>query len=250
MKIRHKIFFILLFLSTYSFSENQRTNSYVNEATKAGIFSTTPTYKSIYEMNILDIDVSCDESSISIDKVKKLPKESLFRKTFDGTAQTENEMIVHIYNVPNNVGSIDEAETKYFSRPFKICTAGKNYTPKSNYKRVGGMNTGVLFVPFKMRSGDLYADSEIGPYVSYKSEKLEYLLNVGISQIAVSEVGTKDVQTKTGLTAAVGINFEVSRNWDVAILAGVDHLSGDEGDSWEYQDKHWLSFSIGFNITR
>lgn len=241
----------LLIASNCVFAQGQKHIRVINESTEASrIFSTTPTYRSLYKMNVLDVDVSCDEETVDPIKVTELPKSALFRKTFDGNAQTENEMVVHVYNVPSEFGKENEVRDIYFSRPFKICTAGKNYTSKSKYNRVGGMNTGVLFVPFKMRNGDLFADSEVGPYVSYKFEKLEFLLNVGISQIAISEIGTKEVQSKTGLTAALGVNFEVAKNWDIAILSGVDHLSGADGDAWEYQDKPWLSFSIGFNFTR
>ena len=241
----------LLIASNCVLAEGQKQKRVINESTSASrIFSTTPTYRSLYKMEVLDVDVSCDANSLDASKVTELPKSALFRKTFDENAQTENEMVVHVYDVPSEQGKENETKDKYFSKPFKICTAGKNYTSKSKYNRVGGMNTGVLFVPFKMRSGDLFADTEVGPYVSYKFEKLEYLLNVGISQISISEVGTKDVESKTGLTVALGVNFEVAKNWDIAILSGVDHLSGAEGDTWEYQDKPWLSFSIGFNFTR
>lgn len=164
--------------------------------------------------------------------------------------------MVHVYEldkVDDGDSSTDNAEytiEKYFSAPHKVCLNGKHRVQKSNYKRVGGISTGVLVVPFKLRDGDLYSDSTIGPYLSYKWEVIEVLATAGLSQISVSEVGTEDVESETGLTVAIGINFEIDKNWDVAFLFGADHLSGDKGDEWEYQDDIWVSFGIGFNFTR
>jgi len=42
----------------------------------------------------------------------------------------------------------------------------------------------------------------------------------------------------------------VAKDWDIAFLIGVDHLSGDKGKNWQYQDEVWFSFAIGFNFTR
>ena len=96
----------------------------------------------------------------------------------------------------------------------------------------------------------LYSDSTIGPYLSYKWEVVEILATAGLSQISVTQIGTDDVESKTGVSIAAGINFEINNDWDVAFIVGADHLSGDDGKNWEFQDKAWISFAIGFNFTR
>lgn len=223
----------------------------VNPETKASYrLSITPTFKSLYDIEMVGINDSCDEDNRDELTITELPKTSYFRKTYDRAAQNDNEMIVHVYEVPVEEGGGDSAKEEFFESPFKICTAGKNYVPRSLYRRVGGLNTGVIFVPFKMRSGDIFSDSSVGPYVSYKFETVEYIFAAGISQISVSEVGVADVENKTGLTAAFGFSFEADKNWDIAVLAGVDHLSGADGAAWKYQDKMWVSFGVGFNFTR
>jgi hypothetical protein len=215
-----------------------------------------PVYKNQYEINLLKIDNSCeDESLVAADKVK-LPKNSFFKKTLDNDAQTSNEMLVHVYELDqvsdgnDSTNDNDYTINKYFSAPYKVCLNGKHRVQKSMYKRVGGVNTGVLVVPFKLRDGDLYSDSTIGPYISYKWEVIEVMLTAGLSQISVSEIGNEEIESETGLTAAAGINFEIDKNWDVAFLFGADHLSGETGDAWKYQDEVWISFGIGFNFTR
>lgn len=219
-------------------------------------FTFTPSYKNQYSIKLLDTSDSCeDETLVDTDKVI-LPKNSYFRQTLDKDAQNAHEIIVHVYEldeVDDKDASTDNSEytvNTYLNSPHKVCLNGKNRVQKSNYKRVGGVSTGVLVVPFKLRSGDVYSDSTIGPYISYKWEVIEVLATAGLSQISVSEVGTEDVESETGLTGAVGVNFEIDKNWDIALLFGIDHLSGEKGKNWEYQDDVWVSFGIGFNFTR
>ncbi|MYM62413.1 hypothetical protein [Pseudomaricurvus sp. HS19] len=229
----------------------------INTETNARFgFTFTPSYKNQYQIDLLDIDASCEDDAIPATDKVPLPKNSYFRQTLDKDAQTSNELMVHVYELDKvddgdaNTDNTEYTIEKYFSAPHKVCLNGKHRVQKSNYKRVGGVSTGVLVVPFKLRDGDLYSDSTIGPYLSYKWEVIEILATAGLSQISVSEVGTEDVESETGLTAAIGINFEIDKNWDVALLLGADHLSGDKGDEWEYQDDIWISFGIGFNFTR
>lgn len=215
----------------------------------------TPSYKNTYEMDLLNIENSCDAEKGKITKTS-LPKNSYFRQTLDDSVQTANEMTVHVYEVDEeddkntDTSNIELTERKYFTKPFKVCINGSHGVQKSNYKRVGGVSTGLLVVPFKLRDGDVYSDSTIGPYISYKWEVIELLASAGISQISVTEIGTDKIESKTGITAALGVNFEIHNDWDIALLVGADHLSGDTGKNWEYQDKAWFSFAIGFNFTR
>ena len=196
---------------------------------------------------------SCDASS---DKVVTLPKNSYFRQTLDRDAQTVDHLMVHVFQVKEPVvagGAMSPrayAEQTYFSQPFKLCMTGANRVSPSRYKRVGGVSTGFLVVPFKLRDGDIYSDAAIGPYISYRWHVIELLATAGISQISVSEIGSDDVESRTGLTVAGGINFSIDKNWDVALLVGADRLSGALGDQWAYQGKAWFSFAIGFNFTR
>lgn len=225
-----------------------------NSATKSFLgLSFTPSYKTLYEINVLDDMASCsneDATTIS------LPGDTRFRQTLDEDSQSESEILVHVFTVDELDSQVDDALnkketiTEYFSSPFKVCLDGTHEVSRSSYKRIGGVSTGVLVVPFKLRDGDIYSDTTVGPYISYKWEVIEMLATIGLSQISVSEVGSEDVESRTGLTGAVGVNFEVDKNWDVALLAGVDHLSGKVGDEWKYQGEPWYSFAIGFNFTR
>lgn len=253
-KLAIVIFFVLIAKSVFAeesvvCSIEEQTTRCINTETKAkGSFTFTPSYKNIYALDLLPLNESCD-SETRVTNTTPLPKKSYFRQTLDKGSQTEKEMIVHVYEVDQNVDK-KTTESTYFNAPFRVCLSGASEVPRSNYKRVGGVSTGLLVVPFKFRDGDIFSDSTIGQYVSYKWEVVEVLATAGLSQISISEIGTSEVESKTGLTMALGVNFEIAKNWDIAILVGKDHLSGSDGDDWEFQDDTWVSFAIGFNFTR
>jgi len=237
-------------------NDNDRCiNTDTNTIMGSGV-SFKPVYKNQYEMKLLKATDSCEDEDLVEGSKLLLPKNSFFKRTLDNEAQTSSEMLVHVYEldkVDDGDTATDDAEktiTDYFSAPHKVCLNGKHRVQKSLYTRVGGVSTGVLVVPFKLRDGDIYSDSTIGPYISYKWEVVEILATAGLAQISVSEVGTEEVETETGITAGLGVSFEIDTNWDVAFLVGVDHLSGDKGEEWEFQDDVWISFGIGFNFTR
>jgi hypothetical protein len=52
----------------------------------------------------------------------------------------------------------------------------------------------------------------------------------------------------TGVTAAVGIVLADKDNFQVALLTGLDHLGGNAGKNWEYEDNAWVSFALGYNF--
>jgi len=256
MKAIITIILLGISLNVYSSASNSsgcKNKRCVNNDTRAfwGI-TFTPSFKNTYEIGLINTTEGCDASLMPT----KLPKQSYFKQSLDKNAQSEKEMIVHVYEVDELDDGDDSTpnkkvtKDKYFSKPYKLCLEGTNKVEKSYYKRVGGVSTGLLVVPFKLRSGDIFSDLTIGQYISYKWEVIELLATAGLSQISISEVGTNEIETKTGITYAFGVNFEIDKNWDLALLVGADHLSGTTGDNWQYQDKAWVSFAIGFNFTR
>jgi len=256
MKTIITIILLAMSLNAYSSKEDNgecENKRCVNDDTRAfwGI-TFTPSFKNTYEIGLINTTEGCDDDVTPT----MLPKKSYFKQTLVKSSQNEKEMIVHIYEVDefddrdNSTPNKKTTEDKYFSKPFKLCLVGDNKVGTSYYKRVGGVNTGILVVPFKLRSGDIFSDSTIGQYISYKWEVIELLATAGLSQLSISEIGTNEIETKTGITYAFGINFEIDKDWDLALLIGADHLSGTTGDNWQYQNKAWVSFAIGFNFTR
>jgi len=222
----------------------------VNDATAPGWFSTTPDYRAIYAIDLVAIEQGCSAALPAGQSKLTVPKESRFRETKDRAAQTAESVIVDVYQVDEKTNAAT-TESTYFLKAHKMCLKGTHEVPRSHYRRIGGLNTGILVVPFKLRRGDIFSDSTIGPYISYKWEVIELLATAGLSQISTVETGsTTDIKSESGLTAAVGLNFSISKDWDIALIVGADRLSGKAGQDWKYQSKPWVSFAIGFNFTR
>jgi hypothetical protein len=81
--------------------------------------------------------------------------------------------------------------------------------------------------------------------------RFKVLATAGLSQISTVEGGaSSEIKSETGLSSALGINFRLGKDWDIALIAGIDRLSGAAGEMWKYQNKPWVSFAIGFNFTR
>jgi hypothetical protein len=131
-----------------------------------------PAYRSIYSMNLVTLPQGCTADQAGPGQRVSIPKNTYFRESLDKEAQTAESLVVNVYEVDQD-GSEEATKEKYFSRPLKLCLRGEHAVPRSYYRRVGGFNTGVLVVPFKLRRGDIFSDSTIGPYLSYKWELVE-----------------------------------------------------------------------------
>jgi hypothetical protein len=216
-----------------------------NPLTKPGKwFSFTPSYLAKYELSVIPVDKVCSQKTEPV----KLPEGSEFRKPLATSSDDENAFVIDVYQLPEDTN--ETIKNQIFSTPYKVCLEGPNSEKRSRYRRIGGLSTGILAVPYKFRGNEISSDAAIGPYLGYKFEVVEVIGSLGLSQIAISEIGTEKVDHETGLTAALGISVEVAQDWDFAFLVGVDHLSGDKGKQWEYQDDAWVSVGIGFNFTR
>lgn len=199
-------------------------------------FNLDVTYRASFDLdNILDKDGDCTKPR----RTYRVGRESIFREL----SSNENEMIVTFDYVTDNgqAGNSVDIDT-----PYKLC---RNQTQSYKYQRVGGIDVGVLVVPFKVRSGDLYGESTLGPYIAFKGSYISLLATFGMTQVSVSDVSTAKVDTASGISYALGAIWSVTDSFDVGLVAGIDHLSGEAGDKFEYQDDVWWSFAVGYNFT-
>lgn len=213
-------------------------------------FSFTAKYTSKRSFPIYSLDTDCSSPSNPI----MLPPGSRFRRPLKESNPGDNSrMLIDVYAVEKQAltdfGRAGD-EVLLLNKTYQVCLTGDSAVERALYRRRGGLNTGILAVPYKLRDGEIASDSTVGPYLGYKFEVVEWVASLGVTQVSLSSLGTEAVEEKTGLTLSLGVSLEVNDGWDVFFLAGVDHLSGDAGKDWEYQDKPWLSIGIGFNFTR
>ena len=137
------------------------------------------------------------------------------------------------------------------NKPYFLCK-NSNITSPNYYKQVGGVTTGVLIIPLKIRNDfTLSGDSSIGPYVGLSGDEFTFMSTFGFTQLTIPVTTTgAELETRTGLTLAVGVNWKVREYFNIGFVAGFDHVAGDAGDRFTYQDKPWGSFAIGYTFTR
>lgn len=118
-----------------------------------------------------------------------------------------------------------------------------------------GWTFGVLAVPFKLqKDGTLTAGSTLGPYLGWRNDwkgaPVTLLFSAGLAVVPVQDVNATTVSNKMGYSVATGLIFEPLPRAQVGLLVGVDHLGGATGKLYPYEDKVWISFSIGFSFTK
>ena len=149
---------------------------------------------------------------------------------------------------------LDEEGKKEYVKP------GGNYKIKKDDLQLSDVTTsfdltsGTLVVPFKLRANDgsLTGDATIGMYAGIRKDLFSifdtiFLASFGLSNITVS-AGENDNETRLGVTVALGF---IITDWDkvqIGFITGIDHLGGETGKNWEYEDDPWFSVMIGYTF--
>ena len=130
----------------------------------------------------------------------------------------------------------------------------KTALPENSYRLRFGIAHGPLIVPFKLRTkdGSLTGQSTLGYYLGIKNDFLfgsgTLFGSAGLTLIPVNDVNSSLTDEKTGISLSIGYSFASKSDFQAAIIAGWDHLGGDAGDNWEYENDTWVSFAIGFEF--
>jgi hypothetical protein len=123
-----------------------------------------------------------------------------------------------------------------------------------------------LAVPFKLRfktrgqNIKLNTDVTLGGYVGAKmrldSSRPYYvslIATLGLAFLPLNDnnnpptdsMASKGDSTVVGVTGSVGLVMELS-DFQLGILVGIDRAAGETGKDWIYNNKPWVSFSIGY----
>lgn len=120
-----------------------------------------------------------------------------------------------------------------------------------------GFRYGALVVPFKMQlSGGkaLTGSASLGGYLGYQDPVGDIGLNFtpvlfgGLSNISTSATtgSTTTSQTVAGLSYGAGLLFDVKDDFHIGLVLGFDHVSSAQ--KYQYNDKPWVSFEIGYSF--
>lgn len=136
----------------------------------------------------------------------------------------------------------------------KDAVSGMKAVPDYYYSEFSKIEHGVLVVPFKYRDHDksLTGETTLGYYfgISYDTLWLDPtpFITFGLAQIPIAN-SAGVVENKNGLSVGFGLVLR-DGEFQVALVAGMDHLGGDAGKKWEYEDNVWVSIGLGYNIAR
>ena len=239
MSVRQVILYVLLLLPSVSVAG---TWDYIWGSTKY-FFSTKEGYKTIEEMKIVDDLADCS----TVADFKSLPAGSLFQIPMPiERYKLDKEYIIDVTYAPGNPDSIQKGLWKICLEP------AKKENERYRYKRIGGMTSGLLVVPYKWRKkGNIFSgEATIGPYWGFRNEIFTLALTAGLSQVALKDADTQEVEYETGFSYATGFIFNVNEDFDIALVAGKDRLFGGAGEKFEHQNDWWYSFAIGYKFTK
>lgn len=125
-----------------------------------------------------------------------------------------------------------------------------------------GWDFGTLVVPFKFQMSDksiVTGSATLGGYVGYNigldlpGFRVSPVGFVGVSEISLPQQsggnGNKtSSETVAGLSYGVGLMGTIKDSFNISLVFGADHVSGNK--SYQYQDKPWVSFALGYSFTK
>lgn len=114
-----------------------------------------------------------------------------------------------------------------------------------------GKTSGLLVVPYKYRGddGSITGEATVGYYAGWETRAGTYLVSAGLSQVSIP-VSDTETENQSAVTIAGGVLMNNWDNVDIGLIVGIDHIGGNKGDNWQYEDDPWISIMIGFNFSQ
>jgi len=161
---------------------------------------------------------------------------------------------------PSAPGKESVGENKYYTVIYRE-TESKDPPDPGELSPVNSIRKtlvhGTLIVPFKFRFTDhsLAGSATVGYYVGQKNYLWGYsftpIISVGYSPIPVSnpQDSTK-TDNKSGISFAAGAVWELDDKFQAGIVFGTDYIGSSPAQTWKYNGKGWMSFSVGYNFAK
>ena len=70
----------------------------------------------------------------------------------------------------------------------------------------------------------------------------------GGTPITLNDVNSTETKTRFGATWGYAFVIELTGKTQICFVGGWDHLGGEDGKDWAFNDKHWIALGIGFNF--
>ena len=121
----------------------------------------------------------------------------------------------------------------------------------TSFDFVNGPTAGALTVPFRLSisDGKILPGGTIGAYGGYTfliaGVETTILGAVSLGNVPLGSLGSTDVTTIPGISAAVGLLLNLFQNFQLGFVVGIDHTGNS---SFSYEHKPWVSFGVGYDI--
>lgn len=152
-------------------------------------------------------------------------------------------------NVNSNNGLADFANVNG-----KYCISKDDYDSFFDKKKWSNSRPvyGFLAVPFKLRFNPttVAPGGELGGFYGWFIKDSSWILapHAGLTFISLNDINANTPENKTGFTFGMALINDVSDNFQVGIISGVDIFDGV--DDWVYGYSPWLSVQFGFKFTK
>jgi hypothetical protein len=193
---------------------------------------------------------------------------------FQEVTLESNSLFWNWFGQPDNVKQSDKSHAgKYLAVPANVSTLCPDVSnpqefdegaaafissdDMSNATYRAGWRYGALVVPFKMQLSGARAftgSASLGGYFGYQDPIGDLGVNFtpvffgGVSNIpsSNSNPSATSSQTVAGLSYGTGVLFDIKDSFHIGFVLGFDHVSSAQ--KYQYNDKPWISFEIGYSF--
>ncbi|HTT98949.1 MAG TPA: hypothetical protein VMF58_12930 [Rhizomicrobium sp.] len=167
-------------------------------------------------------------------------------------------------HISNAAVAVDKANPpKLTNDEYPIFTDTQFYVSANDLDHTAtraGWDFGTLVVPFKFQMSDksiVTGSATLGGYVGYNfgldmpGFRVSPVVFVGVSDISMTNSGgtggKSTTDTVAGMSYGIGLMGTIKDSFNISLVFGADHASSK---SYQYQDKPWVSFALGYSFTK
>ena len=124
-----------------------------------------------------------------------------------------------------------------------------------NAQFISSFDLNLITIPIKYRfphgstSSHIATDVNLGLSIAYQFKRISVFINpLCIGPITTSNLNSDVPNTKLGVTVSVGFIVSFFSGRQIIFSIGIDHIPGNYGKIWPYQNKLWFGFGSGLNL--
>lgn len=156
--------------------------------------------------------------------------------------------------VRNNANEADSTDNFADPNDNRYCISKNDYHNLFSKKAATNTRTayGFLAVPFKLRFNPttVAPGGELGGFYGWFIKDSNWIFgpHAGLTFVSLNDIDSDTPENKPGFTFGLTLINDVSDNFQIGVLSGIDIFNGVE--EWTYGYSPWLSVQFGFKFTK